>query len=117
MRQALLLAICLPAIGCVNAKVERLDQAIRPVRPPDSVAVLVERPDQPYTVIAVIESSTATLFKGFDDLRAKLVAEAAQLGGEALILGAETTKTGVIFTPTPIFHDRKELTAEVIVYR
>jgi hypothetical protein len=117
MRLALPLSVCLLAVGCVKANIERLDQAVRPARAPDSIAVLAERPDQPYTVIAVIESSTETLFKGFDDLRAKLVAEAAKLGGDALILGSETTKANVMFTPTPIYYDRKELTAEVIVFR
>jgi hypothetical protein len=43
--------------------------------------------------------------------------EAAQIGGDALILGPESTKsTFLILSPFLIKSDRKELTAEVIVF-
>jgi hypothetical protein len=120
MRRGLLMSLGLLAIGCVSLKVQRMDEVVRPVQPPESVAVFLEKPDRPYTVIAVVESSYDGAFKGFDDLRRKIVAEAADLGGDALILGPESKKTGVMFVAapvaTPIFFDKKKLTGEVIKF-
>jgi hypothetical protein len=89
MQRALAISLGLLAVACVKADVHRLDEAVRPARSPDSVTVLVAEPAWDYTVIAVVESQTDVLFKGFDDLRRRMVAEAAQLGGDALILGRE----------------------------
>ncbi len=116
MKVVLRIAVCLFAVGCISTKVEQLDQAVRPPQPPDSVVVYLEQPDQPYTVIAVIAASYEGALKSFDDLRRKMVDEAADLGGEALILGAESRKSRVIFVPNPIFFDRKVLTGEVITF-
>lgn len=117
MRHVLGISLCLLAVGCVKADVHRLDQVVRPVRSPDSVAVLAAQPDQAYTVIAVVESRTEAVFKGFDDLRQRMVAEAAQLGGHALILGPEAKKSNMIITgPALIFWDQKRLSGEVIVF-
>jgi lipopolysaccharide export system protein LptA len=81
------------------------------------VTVLLEKPQQPYTVIAVIESHTETIFDSFDDLRKEMIAEAAKLGGEALILGPESTDSEFIFTGTAMIQsDKRSLTGEVIVY-
>jgi hypothetical protein len=105
------------AVGCVRADVRRLDQVVRPARSPDSIAVLLEEPQQPYSVIATIESTGETVFDSFNDLRRKMIAEAAQIGGDALILGPESTKSTFIILPTALLKsDRKELTAEVIVF-
>jgi hypothetical protein len=76
MKFVLRLSICLLVAGCVSADVERLDQVVRPTRSPDSVTVLLERPQQPYTVIATIEAKGESAFDGFDDLRQKMVVEA-----------------------------------------
>ena len=116
MRLALRLAICLLAVGCVKVKVQQWDEIERPVREPESISVLLAEPEEPYTVIALIESSFDGALKGFDDLREELILEAAQLGGDAVILGPESKKTGVIFVPTPIFYDKKKLTGEVIAF-
>jgi hypothetical protein len=116
MRRALLISLCLLVFGCVSLKVQRLDEVVRPAQPPESVAVLLEEPDRPYTVIAVVESSFDGALKGFDDLRREMIAEAAQLGGDAVIIGPESKKTGVIFVPNPIYFDKKKLTGEVIAF-
>jgi len=117
MTLALRICALLLAVGCVTAKVRQLDQAVRPARSPDSVTVLLEKPQRPYTVIATIESRGETVFDGFDDLRRKMVVEAAQLGGDALILGPESTKSTFIIIPTALIKsDRRELTAKVIVF-
>ena len=116
MRLALRLAICLLAVGCVKVQVQQWDEIERPIREPESISVLLAEPEEPYTVIAVIESSFEGALKGFDDLREELITEAAQLGGDAVILGPESKKTGVMFVPTPIFYDKKKLTGEVIAF-
>jgi hypothetical protein len=104
-------------VGCLNTTVQRMDQVVRPARSPDSVTVLLEKPQRPYTVIAVIESDTETVFDSFDDLRRAMVAEAAKLGGEALILGPEATDTDFILTGTAMIQsDKRGLKGEVIVY-
>ena len=111
------ITICIFAVSCINTSVQRLDDAVRPARSPESVAVLLEEPQQPYTVIAVIKSNTETVFDSFDDLRNEMVAEAARLGGEALILGPEDSDSEFIFTGTAMIQsDRRNLTGEVIVY-
>ena len=116
MRQWLGVSACTLAIitvSCINTWISRCGRA----RSPDSVAVLLEAPQQPYTVIALIESNTETVFDSFDDLRREMVAEAAKLGGEALILGPEVTDSEFIYTGTAMIQsDKRKLTGEVIVY-
>ncbi len=82
MRPWLRVSICLFAVGCINTNVQRLDQAVRPARSPDSVTVLVEKPQQPYTVIAVIESKGET-FTG----TAMIKSDRRNLTGEVIVYG------------------------------
>lgn len=117
MKPILALSISLLVVGCVTAKVQRLDQVPRPERAPDAVQILREAPQQPYTVIAVVESRTDAVFKGFDDLRRKLQVEAAKLGGDAVVLGEEAKKSTTLFTATAQIHsEQKKLTGMVIVF-
>jgi hypothetical protein len=105
------------AAGCVSASVHRFDQDIRPPRPPEMIEVLEETPEKPYTVIAHIECQTDAVFHGVDDLRRKLVEEAAELGGDALILGpASTESQPIILTTGMIMSEEKTLEAEVIIF-
>ncbi len=117
MKKWLPISLCIFAIGCINTNVQSLDHAVRPARSSDSVTVLLEKPQQPYTVIAVVESSAKTVFDSFNDLRNELISEAARLGGEALILGPEDTDSEFIFTGNAMIQsDERKLTGEVIVY-
>ena len=117
MRPWLALPITILAAGCVHTSVQRLDQAARPVTSPDSVTVLFERPQQPYTVIATVDSYGWTVFDSFADLRNAMRAEAATLGGDALVLGPACTPWTFIFTGTALIKsDRKRLMGEVIVF-
>ena len=117
MRPWLAVPICLLAAGCGHTNVQRLDQAARPATSPDSVAVLLEPPPQPYTVIAAVDSYGWTVFDSFADLRNAMRAEAATLGGDALVLGPECTPWTFIFTGTALIKsDRKRLTGTVIAY-
>lgn len=117
MKRWLGMPICILAVGCINTSVQQLDFEVRSPRSPESVTVLLEKPDNPYTVIAVIEANTGTVFDSFDDMRNEMVAEAAKLGGDALILGPEATDSEFIFTGTAMVQsDTRRLSAEVIVY-
>lgn len=117
MKPILALSLLLLAVGCVTAKVRRLDQVQRPERAPDAVQVLREAPERPYAVIAVVESKTDAVFKGFDDLRRKLQIEAAKLGGDAVLLGEEVKESSMLLTATAqIQTEQKKLTGKVIVF-
>jgi len=79
--------------------------------------VLAEKPDRPYTVLAVVTSSSPLVFDSFGDLRQKLVIEAASLGGDALILGPERKHSTPIFnTVSWVESVEKKLVGEVIVF-
>jgi len=117
MRSILGIAICLLAVGCVSTNVQRLDDEVRPARSPDSVALLLESPEAPYTVIAVIESKGKSIFDSFEDLRDEMIEEAARLGGDALVLGGEATDSNFLLTGTAMIQsDTKKLRGEVIVF-
>jgi len=118
MARTLLMVLCVVAGGCVTSQVQRLDSGVRPERARDSIAVLQKAPEQPFTVIARIETQTGTVFQSFDDLRAKIVDQAAQLGGEAVIVGPEFKETEFIFLTTGMIpSETKKLSADVIVFR
>jgi lipopolysaccharide export system protein LptA len=118
MRQWLGVSFCILVAGCINTSVQRLDHAVRPARSPDSVTVLLEEPQRPYNVIAVIEANAKTVFDSFDDLRKAMVAEAAKLGGEAVILVSESTDSEFVFTGNAMIEsDQRNLIAEVIVFQ
>ncbi len=116
MRRSLVVAAGLLLVACVSTTVNRLDEVARAPQPPESVALLLEEPDRSFRVIATLESSVDGALQGFDDLRREMIAEAARLGGDALILGPETKKTRVIFVPTPIFYDEMKLTGQVVTF-
>ena len=117
MREWPVVVICVLAAGCIHTNVQRLDPEVRPALSPDAVTVLGEIPQRPYTVIAVLHSTAETVFDSYSDLRKGMVAEAAKLGGQALILGPESTDSEFIFTGVAMIQsDRKKLTGQVIVY-
>ncbi len=104
MKLALRISVCLLVVGCVRADVQRLDQVARPTRSPDSVTVFLERPQQAHTVIATIEARGESVFDSFADIRRKMIVDAAQIGGDALILGPESTESTFIILPTTESH-------------
>jgi len=117
MRPCLAVSIGILAAGCVHTSVQHLDQAVRPATSPDSVTVLLERPQRPHTVIATITAMGESVFDSYGDLRRALLADAAALGGDAVVLGQEATRTDFIFTGTAMIEsDRKRLTGDVIVF-
>jgi len=117
MGRTLLVSLCVVASGCVTSHVQRLDANVRPEQASDSIVVLEEAPEQSYTVIARIESQTGNVFESFGDLRAKIIDQAARLGGEAVIVGPESRETEFIILMTGMIpSEKKKLSAEVIVF-
>lgn len=118
MGRVLVALLGILAAGCVSANVHRMDEALRPPRPPEAVQVLDETPDQPHTVIAHIESKAKAVFESYGDLRARMIREAAELGGHALILGPESAESQPLILATGflIMSEEKTLEADVIVF-
>ena len=117
MRRTLVVLACVIAAGCVTSRMQRLDPDVRPPRAPASVVVFEQAPSRPYTVIARVESKVDNVFTSFDDLRAKIVEQAAQLGGEAVIVGPGKTETSFIILPTGMIpSETKKLVGDVIVF-
>jgi len=117
MRGWMLGGLCLVATACVSTKVQLVDQSVRPARSPDAVGALQQAPQQPYTVIAEIESRGESVFDSFGDLRNALIAKAAELGGDAVILGPQKTDEQFIFNGTTLVKsERRRLSGKVIVF-
>ena len=117
MRTRMAVPLILLATGCISTNVQHLDSTPRPALEPASVAVLEQIPERPFTVIAVLESTGESVFDTFADLRRELVSETARLGGQALVLGPETTDAEFIFTGLAMIRsDTRRLSGQVIVY-
>jgi hypothetical protein len=118
MRRALFISLCVVGVGCVTSQTLRLDPDVRPPRAPESVLVFEKAPEQPYAVIARVESQANVVFRGFDDLRAEIVDQAAQLGADAVIVGPESKETEfIILTTGMILSEKKKLGGDVIIFR
>jgi hypothetical protein len=118
MRNWLVVLACLLTVGGYSTRVTRLDDVVRTPSGLESVTVLEEAPARPYTLIAVLEAKTETVFDDFDDLRRDMVKEAAELGGDAIILGPKDTDTSFIHTGIVMIRsDEHRLVGQVIVYK
>jgi hypothetical protein len=118
VRTALVVVVSVLATGCVTAQLHRLDPVVRPARVAAEVAVLDAVPDRPHQLIARVEFRSATVFTSFADLRQRIVAQAAQLGADAIVVGPGSTNTEFIFLPTGMVpSERRTLAAEIIVFR
>ncbi|MCL7959871.1 MAG: hypothetical protein M8861_06740 [marine benthic group bacterium] len=117
MRISFVAGSCLLLAACVSTSVQQVDTTARAPRSPESVEVLEEAPSQAYTVIATIEAGSDLVFDSFDDIREKMVVQAAELGGDALIVGPDSTETRFILTGTAMIQsDSRRLLGQVIVY-
>lgn len=117
MRTWLAVLACFVAAGCVSTKTNRLADVVRPARSPEILAILTAPPSQPYIVVAEIESKGRTLFDSFADLRRELVARAAQLGADAVILGPPVTEAHFILTGHAMIRsEERRLSCQAIVY-
>lgn len=94
-----LLATAIATGGCATSDVLHLDAVSRQPKSPEGVQLLLEQPTTPYTAIALVEVSDQGWGLKLETLRAKLVAEAAKLGGDAVILSRRTSNAGTVVTP------------------
>ena len=117
MRFSLVAASCLLLAACVSTSVQQADTTVRAPRSPESVDVLEEAPTRAYTVIATIEAGSDLVFDSFDDIRDEMLVQAAELGGDALIVGPDSTETRFILTGTAMIQsDSRRLLGQVIFY-
>lgn len=119
-RQLALIAAVL-VTGCASTDVLVLDPVPRPATHPDSVAVLLEEPQQPYRPIALIEASDQGWGMSLESLAKKMRTEAAKRGGAAVIVGTQTSESGALIVPIGNMwyagtFDEKKLVGKVIVF-
>jgi len=98
-RIAILIILVSILSGCITADFIRLDSEIRAETNPEQIEVLVEDPERPYKVIAMIEVSDEGWDFYLEELKDRMVIETAALGGDAVIIGIESRDSGTIFTP------------------
>ena len=79
------LAVVLGLAGCIRAEVFQVSPRLRPQTHPDSVLLLAQEPTRPYTVIALLNVSSAD--RSQEKMRQRMLKEAALLGGDAVLLG------------------------------
>jgi hypothetical protein len=122
MRFLALLLFALATVGCTTTSdVKLLDSTARAPTLQSDIAVLVEETSRPYTAIAMVEVSDQGWGFGLEELKQKILKEAAALGGDAVILGTEASLSGTDFVPIgdTIFgvdDVEKKLIGKVIVY-
>lgn len=102
---AVLMSSATLAAACIKAEVVRLDDQVRPEKPPGSVQLLGQEPTEPYLVIAIVSVRSGD--RGIDALKERLVQEAARLGGEAVILDTASLQRD---------ESQRLLTGKVIVF-
>jgi hypothetical protein len=89
------LAIVMTVAGCRSADVLQLDTTLRPQTHPDSVRLIAEEPQQPYTVIALVSATRQGWLFFAKSARTRILEAAARLGGDAVLLGTESlTRVG-----------------------
>jgi len=108
------LAVVLGTIGCTHAEVLRLDSMVRPQTSPDSVRLIAQEPQQPYTVVALLSVRSEGVWFAEGDARKRLLKEAARLGGDAVLLGTGSLTVGS--TGGEYGGTFRQLTGKVIVF-
>lgn len=110
--RSLSLSLLLGALACTSADILRLDPTVRPQTNPSAIQLIAQEPARPYTVIAIVSAQTAST--GGDapaEVRARLIKEAARLGGHAILLDTNSlTRIGASDS------ERQQLTGKVIVF-
>jgi hypothetical protein len=118
-RAALLTAALL--CSCVSAEVLRLDSTVRPATDTMAVELFLEEPTREYVAIALINVTDQGWGMRLEDLRKRLVSEAAKLGGDAVILSHQENATGAVLVPVGQMWmagsiTEKKLVGKVITY-
>lgn len=109
--RVLRIAAVLGVLSCTSADILRLDPTPRPQTDPASIQLLGQEPTRPFTVIAIVSAQSPGIGDGAAQVRARLIKEAARLGGQALLFDASSlTRVGGSDS------ERQQLTGKVIVY-
>jgi hypothetical protein len=112
----------LAMVGCTTTSdVMRLDDNTRAPTLLSDVAVLVEEPSRPYSVIAMVEVSDQGWDLSLEELKQSMLEQAAALGGDAVIVGMNTTQSGTALVPIGnmyfgVDQVEKQLIGKVVVY-
>jgi len=86
MKKVLLTVLCLVLAGCASFDVTKSDESMKyhPTNP-EEVKILEKAPEAKYTVIGEIRAEGETLAIK-DSMKQRMREEAAQIGGQAIIL-------------------------------
>jgi len=103
------LAVLLAASAChaYHTNTLRLEPTVRSPTRVDSVRVLGQEPQQPFTVIAFVSVSPNWVRAGNERLARRLAREAAKLGGDAVLLGTDSFTHSGVLTGKVIVFDRE----------
>ena len=104
------LAVLLAASAChaYHTNTLRLEPTVRSPTPVESVRVLGQEPQQPFTVIAFVSVSPDWAIRaGNERLARRLAREAAKLGGDAVLLGTDSFTHAGVLTGKVIVFDRE----------
>ena len=122
MRCSVLVMLVLAIVGCTTTSdVMRLDDIARAPTPLSDIAVLVEEPSRPYSVIAMVEVSDQGWDLSLEELKQSMLNQAAALGGQAVIVGMGTSQSGTAFVPIGSMYYgvnqvEKKLIGKIVVY-
>jgi hypothetical protein len=122
MKCLALVIVVLAMVGCTTTSdVMRLDDNTRAPTLMSDVAVLVEEPSRPYSVIALVEVSDQGWDLSLEELKQSMLEQAAALGGDAVIIGMNTTQSGTALVPIGnmyfgVDQVEKQLIGKVVVY-
>jgi hypothetical protein len=109
-------------VCCVTSDVLHLDSTPRSPKDPSQVQILLDEPKQAYVAIAIVVASDQGWGLTLDEIKNKLIKEAARLGGDAVIIGRESKDSGAVFVPVgntffaaPV--EETKLVGKVIVFK
>ena len=106
LTRALPVAAVIGLLACTNADILQLDHSVRPQTTPQSIRLIAQEPARPYTVVAIVSARG-----DLEAARARLIKEAAKLGGHAVLLDSGSlTRVGGDNSTS------QQLTGKVIVY-
>jgi len=109
-------------LSCTTSDILRLDQIKRSPKQASEIQILLNEPKSAYQGIALVEVSDEGMGASLEQLKNKMVADAAQLGGDAVIIGRESEEEGSSFTPVgkswvATTYNKKKLIGKVIVFQ
>jgi len=109
-------------LNCTSTDILRLDETKRVPKQASELQLFLEEPKNDYKAIALIEVSDQGWDLSFEQLKRELLSKAAQIGGDAIIVGTKSEEGGTtIIMPVGqtwmvTQFDKKKLVGKVIVF-